>query len=61
MKKKPYIELKDEDTRPEHVIANEAWENYRKRNDSIIIDLFHGQIKSTVVCPDCEKVRAKAF
>lgn len=37
-------------------VANEAWENYRKRNDSVIVDTFHGLLKSTLVCPECAKV-----
>merc|ERR1719431_1843703 len=27
-----------------------------KRNDSVILDIFHGLLKSTVVCPECPKV-----
>ncbi|XP_037049322.1 ubiquitin carboxyl-terminal hydrolase 15-like [Bradysia coprophila] len=55
--KKPYIELKtDVDQRPDLIVANESWENYKKRNDSIIVDTFHGLLKSTLVCPDCELV-----
>lgn len=38
------------------VVAREAWENYKKRNDSIIVDIFHGLLKSTVQCPDCQKI-----
>lgn len=38
------------------VVANEAWEVYKKRNDSFIVDLFQGQYKSKLVCPICEKV-----
>ncbi|KAJ9597759.1 hypothetical protein L9F63_011367 [Diploptera punctata] len=56
IKKKPYIELQDSSGRPDKEIASEAWENYRKRNDSVIVDFFHGLLKSTVVCPDCDKV-----
>lgn len=26
------------------------------RNDSIIVDIFHGLFKSTLVCPECAKV-----
>lgn len=26
------------------------------RNDSIIVDIFHGLFKSTLVCPECSKV-----
>ncbi|KAK9513057.1 hypothetical protein O3M35_001336 [Rhynocoris fuscipes] len=37
-------------------LATEAWENYKKRNDSIIVDTFHGLLKSRVVCPECERV-----
>lgn len=54
--KKPYIELKDADGRSDAEVAREGWENYRKRNDSVIVDLFHGMLKSTLVCPECNKV-----
>ena len=37
-------------------MASEAWEVYKARNDSVILDLFHGLLKSTVDCPDCPKV-----
>ncbi|CAH8518181.1 unnamed protein product [Schistosoma rodhaini] len=53
---KPYIEVKDSDGRPDIEVANEAWEYYKSRNDSIIVDLFHGQLKSTVICPTCQQV-----
>ncbi|XP_022252352.1 ubiquitin carboxyl-terminal hydrolase 15-like isoform X2 [Limulus polyphemus] len=56
VKKKPYIEVKDADGRPDEVVAKEAWENYLKRNNSIIVDIFHGLLKSTLVCPVCSKV-----
>lgn len=38
------------------VVAEEAWESHIKRNDSIIVDIFHGLFKSTLVCPVCSKV-----
>lgn len=54
---KPYIEISTEiDKRPDKVVAAESWSNYKKRNDSIIVDTFHGLLKSTLVCPDCELV-----
>ncbi|XP_042898820.1 ubiquitin carboxyl-terminal hydrolase 4 isoform X2 [Parasteatoda tepidariorum] len=56
VKKKPYIELSDADGRPDELVAKEAWENYLKRNNSIIVDTFHGLLKSTLVCPECNKV-----
>ncbi|OTF77570.1 ubiquitin carboxyl-terminal hydrolase-like protein, partial [Euroglyphus maynei] len=36
-------------------IAERAWKQYRLRNNSIIIDLFCGQFKSILTCPDCLK------
>uniref|UniRef100_A0A8C2XRN8 Ubiquitin carboxyl-terminal hydrolase n=1 Tax=Cyclopterus lumpus TaxID=8103 RepID=A0A8C2XRN8_CYCLU len=56
IRKKPYIQLKDANSRPDKVVAEEAWENHIKRNDSIIVDIFHGLFKSTLVCPVCSKV-----
>uniref|UniRef100_A0A8W4FCL3 Ubiquitin carboxyl-terminal hydrolase 15 n=1 Tax=Sus scrofa TaxID=9823 RepID=A0A8W4FCL3_PIG len=56
IRKKPYIQLKDADGRPDKVVAEEAWENHLKRNDSIIVDIFHGLFKSTLVCPECAKI-----
>uniref|UniRef100_A0A673HVD6 Ubiquitin carboxyl-terminal hydrolase 15 n=1 Tax=Sinocyclocheilus rhinocerous TaxID=307959 RepID=A0A673HVD6_9TELE len=56
IRKKPYIQLMDADGRPDKVVAEEAWENHIKRNDSIIVDIFHGLFKSTLVCPECSKI-----
>ena len=58
--KKPYVENPDwEGGGDEELVklANISWEGYLKRNDSVIVDLFQGQYKSTLVCPECEKVR----
>ncbi|XP_053545389.1 ubiquitin carboxyl-terminal hydrolase 4 [Bombina bombina] len=56
VKKKPYLELKDANGRPDSVVAKEAWNNHLLRNNSIIVDIFHGLFKSTLVCPECFKV-----
>uniref|UniRef100_W5UFB2 Ubiquitin carboxyl-terminal hydrolase n=1 Tax=Ictalurus punctatus TaxID=7998 RepID=W5UFB2_ICTPU len=56
VKNKEYIELKDADGRPDQEVADEAWCNHRRRNDSVIVDTFHGLFKSTLVCPECKKV-----
>ncbi|XP_024528221.1 ubiquitin carboxyl-terminal hydrolase 5 [Selaginella moellendorffii] len=56
LKTKPYIEVKDEDGRPDEEVADEYWEAHRARNDSVIVDVFQGQYKSTLVCPVCSKV-----
>ncbi|KAK9816595.1 hypothetical protein WJX72_002470 [[Myrmecia] bisecta] len=53
IKKKPYIEEKDVEGRPDKEVAQEAWDNYRARNDSVIVDNFQGLYKSTLVCPKC--------
>ncbi|XP_046386606.1 ubiquitin carboxyl-terminal hydrolase 32 isoform X1 [Ischnura elegans] len=60
---KPYLELKDSGGRPDVVVAQEAWENHILRNKSIIVDLFHGQLKSKVTCKVCshESVRFDPF
>lgn len=55
VKQKPYIEMQDDKGRPDEVVAAEAWTNHSLRNSSIIVDYFHGQFKSTVECPDCNK------
>jgi hypothetical protein len=38
---------------PDEQLAAAAWDNYRKRNDSHIVDHFQGLYKSTLVCPSC--------
>ena len=30
------------------------WNNFLKRNQSIMVDLFYGQYKSSIICPKCE-------
>ncbi|CAF2834191.1 unnamed protein product [Rotaria sp. Silwood2] len=45
---KPYVELKDSDDRPDEDVANEHWSNHLARNSSIIVDLFHGLLRSQV-------------
>lgn len=57
IKNKPYIEVKDNiERRPDEDVAKESWENYKKRNDSIVVDTFHAMLKSTLICPECELV-----
>ena len=56
VRQKPYVEMSDSDGKPDSEVAMEAWDNYKKRNDSVILDIFHGLLKSTVVCPECPKV-----
>uniref|UniRef100_A0A3Q3G492 ubiquitinyl hydrolase 1 n=1 Tax=Labrus bergylta TaxID=56723 RepID=A0A3Q3G492_9LABR len=53
---KPYTETVDSDGQPDEVVAEEAWQRHKMRNDSFIVDLFQGQFKSKLVCPTCSKV-----
>ena len=60
--KKPYIEKPDSTDEMAHNptlltgMADNCWDIYKARNNSVITDLFAGQYKSTVVCPVCDKV-----
>ncbi|XP_064880258.1 ubiquitin carboxyl-terminal hydrolase 32-like isoform X2 [Oncorhynchus nerka] len=56
---KPYVELKDSNGRPDWEVALEAWENHLLRNRSIVVDLFHGQLKSQVKCKTCGHISAR--
>ncbi|KAL1924566.1 uncharacterized protein VTP21DRAFT_4220 [Calcarisporiella thermophila] len=57
IRKKPYIEIPDwPEGTPDEEIASKSWAFHKARNDSIIVDLFQGQYKSTLVCPECQKV-----
>jgi ubiquitin carboxyl-terminal hydrolase 4/11/15 len=35
--------------------AERAWAAYRMRNDSAVVDFFHGQLRSRLICPICCK------
>ncbi|KAI0128921.1 hypothetical protein BJ170DRAFT_682707 [Xylariales sp. AK1849] len=64
IKKKPYIEKPDSTDEmidnPAAIaeMADKVWDITKKRDDSVIADLFTGLYKSTLVCPDpkCAKV-----
>ncbi len=52
--KKQYIEMNEKgDNENDEECARRFWECNLKRNDSIVTDLFCGQFKSTITCPDC--------
>ncbi|KNC56047.1 ubiquitin carboxyl-terminal hydrolase [Thecamonas trahens ATCC 50062] len=54
---KPVTEkLELEDGQDEAWLAGESWATHLQRNKSAVVDLFHFQLKSTVVCPQCERV-----
>ena len=54
---KEYVQLNEKgDNETDIMASNRWWETYLKRDNSIIMDLFLGQFKSTVKCPFCDKV-----
>ena len=56
-KEKVYIELKEKGENEDDIMAcNRWWETHQKRDNSIIMDLFSGQYKSTLRCPFCDRV-----
>lgn len=60
--KKPYIEAPDWEGGDEKdlvAFAKRQWDIYKARNDSVIVDLFQGQYRSTLVCPECNKISIK--
>ena len=54
--KKPYVESKDSNNRPDDVVALEYWQGFLQREKSIFVDLFYGQLKSHVQCSRCAHV-----
>eukprot|EP00934_Nitzschia_sp_Nitz4_P007461 Nitzschia sp. Nitz4//scaffold244_size29068//12369//15815//NITZ4_008065-RA/size29068-snap-gene-0.6-mRNA-1//-1//CDS//3329543859//7451//frame0 len=57
IRKAPYVEMPDVEEGQNMAIAGAtAWDAYKRRNDSLLLDTFYGQYQSTCVCPDCERV-----
>ncbi|CAE6413477.1 unnamed protein product [Rhizoctonia solani] len=56
--KNPYVKKPEwpEEGGNEKAVAKETWEGYKKRNKSIIVDLFQSMYKSTLVYPECSKI-----
>jgi ubiquitin carboxyl-terminal hydrolase 4/11/15 len=57
--KKPYVELGSHVGKTDEVFAEESWQDHKKRNDSIIVDIFHGLLKSTLNCLTCKEISIK--
>ena len=55
VKHRPVVNQVDnrDDERDEEAVACEAWLGYLKRNRSIIVDLFQGQLRSVLTCKAC--------
>ena len=53
---KPYILLEEQkDNENDSEASQRFWNLYKKRENSIIVDLFHGQFKSKIICSGCGK------
>eukprot|EP01065_Artemidia_motanka_P035058 TRINITY_DN4299_c0_g1_i1.p1 TRINITY_DN4299_c0_g1~~TRINITY_DN4299_c0_g1_i1.p1 ORF type:complete len:854 (+),score=158.44 TRINITY_DN4299_c0_g1_i1:47-2608(+) len=55
-----YVELKDRPGAPDLAVAEEYWLNHTKRNRSVVVSLFQGQLRSIVRCKEC-RYEGKAF
>lgn len=42
--------------RPDPTVAKEAWDTFLLRNQSIVTEMFMGQLKSKVTCQTCFNV-----
>jgi ubiquitin C-terminal hydrolase len=40
---KPAVPNAESDGRPDDQVAQEQWQNFLKRNQSVVVDLFQGQ------------------
>ena len=60
---KAYYALPDSGGRPDSEVAAEHWTLHLRRNQSIVVDLFQGQYRSTLTCPlcDAQSVKFDAF
>ena len=50
IKQKPYVEIPDSDGRDDSIVSIEQWDAFTARNDSVLVDMFYGQLKSHLVC-----------
>jgi len=54
VRSKPFVDrVEAKEGESDLEVSQRAWKAHTARNQSIIVDLFQGQLKSTVVCPDC--------
>jgi ubiquitin C-terminal hydrolase len=56
---KPYVPDRDLGGLPDEIAAAVAWQGYLRRNKSIIVDIFQGQLRSTLCCGTCGHTSTK--
>jgi len=54
--KKPYVEQTETEGKSDEIASAEAWNNHVFRNESVIVDMFYGQFKSTLNCAICNRI-----
>ena len=52
---KPFVENVVGNGTNNTAVALQAWECYKSRNDSFVVDTFQGQMRSRVTCTECKK------
>ncbi|CAH8326738.1 unnamed protein product [Eruca vesicaria subsp. sativa] len=58
VKRKPYIELKDSDSRPDDEVAEELWNYHKAQNDSVILNVCQNPLESVSLIKDDEHIVA---
>ncbi|KAI9980753.1 hypothetical protein PInf_010072 [Phytophthora infestans] len=54
VKAKPYTKPVERNGRSDADVAREEWQQFLRRNDSVIVDNFMGQLRSHVTCSDAD-------
>jgi len=49
---KPYTEFTDSDNKPDSEVSADHWKAFTDRNQSVIVDLMYGQLKSRLICQE---------
>ena len=54
---KPYLSIEEQNVNKESDFqaSQRWWNNHLQRENSIIVDLFHGQLKTKTSCPECKR------
>ena len=53
------LQCGDSNGRRDEVVAHEAWDIFKQREQSVIVDLFMGQYRSTTTCLKCNRQNHK--
>jgi hypothetical protein len=56
VRQKPATSAVESDGRPDEEVARDAWRVHQMRNQSVVVDMLQGQLKSKLVCPKCDRV-----